>query len=276
MRSCLKDERMTHEDSSERHEAEEAALSPSGATLAALDDLLEALQHHLDSDVPEWEYCEGVMTALLCTRREVPQAEWLEMLFGRDADDIFPTAAGRTQFLMHWLEREQQLRAALQAPVQALDDEQALEPGVIDWRGYLSTLTSAEREQILTEQEPPQFAQAWAAGFLDAVDYWADDWALPRDKEIAADMRQCVQVIGALLKDDRATPTVNLFDESGTPTVSDARLEAFGEAIWAVYDLYATARSLGPRVAPAVSGKTGRNDPCPCGSGKKYKKCCGA
>ena len=22
--------------------------------------------------------------------------------------------------------------------------------------------------------------------------------------------------------------------------------------------------------------KIGRNDPCPCGSGKKYKKCCGA
>lgn len=29
------------------------------------------------------------------------------------------------------------------------------------------------------------------------------------------------------------------------------------------------------RHAPVVSGpKTGRNDPCPCGSGKKYKKCC--
>lgn len=25
-----------------------------------------------------------------------------------------------------------------------------------------------------------------------------------------------------------------------------------------------------------LSGKVGRNDPCPCGSGKKYKKCCGA
>jgi preprotein translocase subunit SecA len=23
-------------------------------------------------------------------------------------------------------------------------------------------------------------------------------------------------------------------------------------------------------------GKVGRNEPCPCGSGKKYKKCCGA
>ncbi len=28
---------------------------------------------------------------------------------------------------------------------------------------------------------------------------------------------------------------------------------------------------------PVVKGpKTGRNDPCPCGSGKKFKKCCGA
>ena len=25
-----------------------------------------------------------------------------------------------------------------------------------------------------------------------------------------------------------------------------------------------------------VAVKVGRNDPCPCGSGKKYKKCCGA
>jgi len=29
--------------------------------------------------------------------------------------------------------------------------------------------------------------------------------------------------------------------------------------------------------APVVLGeRAGRNDPCPCGSGKKYKKCCGA
>lgn len=29
--------------------------------------------------------------------------------------------------------------------------------------------------------------------------------------------------------------------------------------------------------APYVKEKTpGPNDPCPCGSGKKYKKCCGA
>jgi preprotein translocase subunit SecA len=26
---------------------------------------------------------------------------------------------------------------------------------------------------------------------------------------------------------------------------------------------------------PSMLKKIGRNDPCPCGSGKKYKKCCG-
>lgn len=30
-----------------------------------------------------------------------------------------------------------------------------------------------------------------------------------------------------------------------------------------------------PEDAPQQAGKVGRNDPCPCGSGQKYKKCCG-
>jgi uncharacterized protein YecA (UPF0149 family) len=33
---------------------------------------------------------------------------------------------------------------------------------------------------------------------------------------------------------------------------------------------------LPPPVEPIKGGDApGRNDPCPCGSGKKYKKCCG-
>jgi SEC-C motif-containing protein len=31
-----------------------------------------------------------------------------------------------------------------------------------------------------------------------------------------------------------------------------------------------------PQTMMRESPKVGRNDPCPCGSGKKYKKCCGA
>jgi preprotein translocase subunit SecA len=43
---------------------------------------------------------------------------------------------------------------------------------------------------------------------------------------------------------------------------------------------FALGRNLRPSpaatLAPAARAKVGRNDACPCGSGKKYKKCCGA
>jgi preprotein translocase subunit SecA len=37
-----------------------------------------------------------------------------------------------------------------------------------------------------------------------------------------------------------------------------------------------TTESAGPKTPVKREKKVGRNDPCPCGSGKKYKKCCGA
>jgi preprotein translocase subunit SecA len=46
--------------------------------------------------------------------------------------------------------------------------------------------------------------------------------------------------------------------------------DSSGEAYEAAKDATRTV------VAPRSVTKVGRNDPCPCGSGKKYKKCCGA
>ena len=34
--------------------------------------------------------------------------------------------------------------------------------------------------------------------------------------------------------------------------------------------------SQGTQQVTRTEDKVGRNDPCPCGSGKKYKKCCGS
>jgi SEC-C motif-containing protein len=38
--------------------------------------------------------------------------------------------------------------------------------------------------------------------------------------------------------------------------------------------LYARAIREGPAPIKAAAAKVGRNDPCPCGSGKKHKHCC--
>jgi preprotein translocase subunit SecA len=42
-----------------------------------------------------------------------------------------------------------------------------------------------------------------------------------------------------------------------------------------VYDRMKESAATGPASQVKNVKKIGRNDPCPCGSGKKYKKCCG-
>lgn len=39
---------------------------------------------------------------------------------------------------------------------------------------------------------------------------------------------------------------------------------------------YVDGQIVGTQPLTRVTPKVGRNDPCPCGSGKKFKKCCGA
>ncbi len=42
------------------------------------------------------------------------------------------------------------------------------------------------------------------------------------------------------------------------------------------YEVQAKPERVYQTVEVRTEPKIGRNDPCPCGSGKKYKKCCGA
>jgi preprotein translocase subunit SecA len=61
------------------------------------------------------------------------------------------------------------------------------------------------------------------------------------------------------------------------PTVPDTAQAAVRAAAAAVSGDRAAARSASRSRTPATSTLAiGRNEPCPCGSGKKYKKCCGA
>ncbi|MBQ8689273.1 MAG: preprotein translocase subunit SecA [Clostridia bacterium] len=57
---------------------------------------------------------------------------------------------------------------------------------------------------------------------------------------------------------------------SAMPSVKLTKREAVAKPTAA-----SVAGSAPAKSKPASSKKVGRNDPCPCGSGKKYKKCCG-
>ena len=74
----------------------------------------------------------------------------------------------------------------------------------------------------------------------------------------------------------RKVPTQLIHQEvSGLEMSSEEQMERAGQA---QESRHGAMRPEGAALTPVKreSEKIGRNDPCPCGSGKKYKKCCGA
>jgi uncharacterized protein len=236
----------------------------------AQDAELDAMREH-DDAVPEWEFCEGFLAALVCSRREVAPDEYWPVLLGERFKPV-----EHMEFVWRWRRRWLEVATALDAPVETLDDERCYQPEVLDVRGAILSLPEEERgdADIATGSA---YGQLWALGFIEAVQAWAADWAAPRDRDAARILEESLAAIAELTRDDTAPPSVSLLAEDGPPSVSEQRLQAFDAAIWAVYDLRLLWKSLGPRVETVrKDAEPGRNDPCPCGSGKKYKKCHGA
>lgn len=243
-----------------------------------LDTLLDDLRTRSD-ETPQWEFCEGFMAALVCCRQAIPSTEYFEVLLDLEDNSETPLFADHAQFQRFsalWTRRFNEVKAALDAGVDSLDDEHAYQPEVMDLRGAIAALPAEQRAEM-GDAPIPSFGQIWAIGFMYAVESWPDDWAAPRNKEVAQVLDAALECVVAVTEDDTGTPTVAAFEEDGEPTISEQRLNDFADAVWAIYDLRELWRNLGPRVETVhVGDKPGRNDPCPCGSGKKYKKCCGA
>ena len=246
-----------------------------------LDTLLDDLRAR-DEEVPQWEFCEGFLAAVVCTREPISDDEAVDALLPEFEGEtpLFASPEQKARFMALWARRRAEIADSLRTPVDSLEDDRAFSPEVMDVRGAVAALPDDERaawEAESTELELPSFAQVWALGFMYVVENWAEAWEAPRDRDTAQWLDDSLQKLVALTEDDTAPPDVSMYAEDGPPSVSQVRLNAFGEALWAVYDLHQIWRSLGPRVGTVVKEDTpGRNDPCSCGSGKKYKKCCGA
>ena len=264
------------------------ASALSGDDLEEIDNILDDLRTR-EEEIPQWEFCDGFLAALVCSRRPIAPAEYLPMLLGDGAElevaegeplpllPAFADAAQQARFVELWMRRWNEVTAQLDEDVKTLDDDRTYQPEAMDMRGAVASLTDEQRAEMGDDPEIPSFGQIWALGFMFAVENWPEDWAAPRDKEAARWLNDALDSIVALTEDDTGKPEVCMYSEDGPPSTSQARVETFGEAIWAVYDLRQLWASIGPRVETLRKApEPGRNDPCHCGSGKKYKKCHGA
>ena len=269
------------------HEGAQDGLGPDD--FDALDAMLDDLRTRSE-EVPQWEFCEGFLAALSVSRRAIAPEEYFPLLLDWEvgaeagapsaaagpAPGLFADDAQQARFLQLWEQRRTEIQVALAVEVQSLDDARAYHPEVVDVRGAVASLPEAERTEMAGEHLP-SFAQVWALGFMYVVENWPQEWTPPRDKQARKVLDEALQCIVALTEDDTDEPTISVFSEEGAPSVSTRRFNAFADAVWAVYDLHDLWRSIGPRVETAQrTTEPGRNDPCHCGSGKKYKKCHGA
>ena len=74
--------------------------------------------------------------------------------------------------------------------------------------------------------------------------------------------------------------TRNPFNNGFTPSETYAKTDDHDKSLYLTASLCSDDVPNNPGLKYILSqnrkrGKIGRNDPCPCGSGKKYKKCCG-
>ena len=115
------------------------------------------------------------------------------------------------------------------------------------------------------------FAAAWAAGFLRGAAQFEDAWAKWMDDHDAIDNDLGVITRLAIVDPSQLADAEMTAEEMLT---LDERFDLSYDLPDMLYDMY-LQRLHDRRPAPAKRADVpGRNDPCSCGSGKKYKKCC--
>ena len=223
------------------------------------------------------EWVDGYLAALVASRRLIAPGEWLPKMFGDAFDRAFADPSDLEQALATLTARWNVLAGQLDAQ-SLLDDPEALRLGPL-----MITYDDAARAEIVAAGHVPeaeaqdllQTGALWAEGFAQAVDDFPDDWPEPDvNDEEGRWYDECLSRVLALM-----LPQAELAEHLAEfyPDETLVREQLVDEACFAVQDLRVYWLDHGPRPETRrVEPGPGRNDPCPCGSGKKFKKCHGA
>jgi uncharacterized protein len=191
----------------------------------------------------------------------IPPSEWIPLVFN-DQDALYET--------------EDEANQVLQA-MMALYNDCVRERTI----GGISLPPGCDMMQRamdnLTTDSP---LSQWAQGFGIGYDYLAEVWDVYTPDEFDEDL-------GALLMTLTFFTSLKLAEAYHQETKGKDTLEQFAQAVLDVFpeamgefahlgrSIYQARLEAGDfNQEPPHQAKIGRNDPCPCGSGKKFKKCC--
>ncbi|WP_301101578.1 UPF0149 family protein [Propionivibrio sp.] len=237
---------------------------------AQLDDhQLDRLETLLDDpalqDAMRLDEIQGYLCAALSGPQPIPEEDWLADALG--SEEALASDAGR------------EAAELLRAFANALEDELAA--------GKPPVLLLYAKEG---DENGPSDYLPWCQAYLAGVDAAEDDWfeflgeTENGGDEESEDIREEISYL-----DERLFPLMVLTGEAEGAArehgeewpegkeleqVENDCEEELPQAVTDIYRFWLAKR--GTQTIRRDEPKVGRNDPCPCGSGKKFKLCCGA
>jgi uncharacterized protein len=223
-------------------------------TDAELDRLNEILKNFGDKRSMNIEELDGFLAALICGPETVLPSEYLPMIWGDSMvlQDSF-TAQPLLQDFLSLIMRH--------------------------WNVIADTLHSGEVFLPLLNQDENGISHAndWANGFLRGMQLRTQQWnTLLDDEEHVGWMVP----IFALANEHNPDPEMRPYTEPMSAEMREKLIISVAAGVMGIYRFFQKLRvleepSFSETTVRRITPKVGRNDPCPCGSGKKFKQCCG-
>ena len=206
-------------------------------------------------DVMNLEMMDGFYAALLCSPESVPPSEYFPEVLGRAAQDDALFAS-------------------------ELDLEDFYDLSMRHWNSIIETLQSGEvyLPLLLEDDEGIYTGNDWASGFMRGMKMRQRAWNELVDNE---EEGGALVPIFVLFYEHDEDPEMRPYKEPVSDELRQTLLAGAAAGVMRIYEYFEPHRRGEVQVMREGSSyrrssrKIGRNEPCPCGSGKKYKKCCG-
>lgn len=132
-------------------------------------------------------------------------------------------------------------------------------------------------DTVIYPDDPHEYSdgEMWAYGYMTGIELQRNNWNAFFDEPNSSVVLRPIYLLGA----EEVAPEEEVLTE--TPAQREELSNQIPASVawiyrfWQPYRLAVAERTVATSFQ-RENPKIGRNDPCPCGSGKKFKKCCGA
>ena len=225
------------------------------------DEEIDELESFLLSDTVSDEtmtldMLDGYFTAIVVGPAAIVPSKWLPGVWGDSEDDApeYESMEQAQRILELMLRHMNGVVWSMEDDPDQFEPMMATRPFGEDAREYLD-------------------GEMWAYGFVAGIELNRPEWQALFDDPAGAAALRPLLLLGA----------EDITEEDETLVRTPAQREELSKQIAAsvatIYRFWLPYRAQRHdalvETVKRQSPKVGRNDPCPCGSGKKYKKCCG-